>query len=88
MNIIKAEEEIRRVGNGNIRPVLEALCLTAMITVLNNLGFEVRDAPPITPPVTPPIQPTQGDICPDCGGNLIFQEGCATCPNCGYSKCG
>ena len=26
--------------------------------------------------------------CPRCGEpGLIFQEGCATCPNCGYSKC-
>jgi ribonucleoside-diphosphate reductase alpha chain len=26
--------------------------------------------------------------CPRCGeAGLIFQEGCATCPNCGYSKC-
>ncbi len=29
-------------------------------------------------------------VCPDCGGPLIFQEGCAKCLNggCGYSKCG
>ena len=27
--------------------------------------------------------------CPRCGeAGLIFQEGCAYCPNCGYSKCG
>lgn len=31
----------------------------------------------------------RGDItCPRCGnGTLIFQEGCATCLSCGYSKC-
>ena len=85
MNIIKAEEEIRRVGNGNIRPVLEALCLTAMETVLNILWVEAAEAP--APPVTPPSQGAQG-VCPDCGGQLNNQEGCATCPNCGYSKCG
>jgi ribonucleoside-diphosphate reductase alpha chain len=27
-------------------------------------------------------------ICPDCGGVAVPQNGCATCPNCGYSKCG
>jgi ribonucleoside-diphosphate reductase alpha chain len=26
--------------------------------------------------------------CPRCGsGSLMFQEGCATCLSCGYSKC-
>jgi ribonucleoside-diphosphate reductase alpha chain len=26
--------------------------------------------------------------CPDCGRELIFQEGCFVCPGCGYTKCG
>ena len=26
--------------------------------------------------------------CPDCGGPLRFVEGCSTCHQCGYSKCG
>jgi ribonucleoside-diphosphate reductase alpha chain len=25
--------------------------------------------------------------CPDCGGMLVLQEGCKTCPDCGWSKC-
>jgi len=25
--------------------------------------------------------------CPDCGGSLIYQEGCHVCPNCYYTKC-
>jgi len=25
--------------------------------------------------------------CPDCGAMLVFQEGCAVCEECGYSKC-
>lgn len=25
--------------------------------------------------------------CPDCGGILMHQEGCAICPNCGFTKC-
>ena len=29
----------------------------------------------------------QDDLCPECGGELTFKEGCATCLFCGYSKC-
>ncbi len=25
--------------------------------------------------------------CPECSGNLVFEEGCETCHDCGYSKC-
>lgn len=25
--------------------------------------------------------------CPDCSGELVFEEGCVLCPSCGYSKC-
>lgn len=25
--------------------------------------------------------------CPECGGRVIFEEGCETCKDCGYSKC-
>ncbi|MEJ2057028.1 MAG: adenosylcobalamin-dependent ribonucleoside-diphosphate reductase [Desulfofustis sp.] len=27
------------------------------------------------------------DTCPECSGNLVFEEGCETCKTCGYSKC-
>ena len=27
------------------------------------------------------------DICPECAGTLVFEEGCETCKSCGYSKC-
>jgi ribonucleoside-diphosphate reductase alpha chain len=30
---------------------------------------------------------SSGEICPDCGGVLVYMEDCATCPSCGYSKC-
>lgn len=33
-------------------------------------------------------QKVSGGVCPDCGSTLWYQEGCATCPNCGFSKCG
>ncbi|AGW12736.1 vitamin B12-dependent ribonucleotide reductase [Megalodesulfovibrio gigas] len=27
-------------------------------------------------------------VCPDCGGDLIYQEGCFCCQGCAYTKCG
>jgi len=29
-----------------------------------------------------------GETCPDCGGIVVLEEGCATCHSCGYSRCG
>ncbi|MGM0472189.1 MAG: adenosylcobalamin-dependent ribonucleoside-diphosphate reductase, partial [Bacillota bacterium] len=26
--------------------------------------------------------------CPECGEELIFEQGCSSCKNCGYSNCG
>ena len=26
--------------------------------------------------------------CPNCGNELIFEEGCMHCRECGYSRCG
>ena len=34
-----------------------------------------------------PQQFAQG-VCPDCGSTLWFEEGCANCRACGYSRCG
>ena len=33
---------------------------------------------------------TKGNKCPDCSseGTMVYKEGCHTCLNCGYSKCG
>ena len=28
-----------------------------------------------------------GEVCPDCGGKLVYVDGCKSCPNCGWSKC-
>jgi len=28
-----------------------------------------------------------GDVCPECKSEMVYKEGCATCPNCSWSKC-
>jgi ribonucleoside-diphosphate reductase alpha chain len=30
----------------------------------------------------------EGEVCPDCGGKLIRENGCIRCIECGWSKCG
>jgi ribonucleoside-diphosphate reductase alpha chain len=30
----------------------------------------------------------KGQECPNCGGKLIYQEGCLICKSCGSSRCG
>ncbi len=34
------------------------------------------------------LEEYKGQRCPECGAQMIVGEGCATCPVCGYSKCG
>ena len=29
-----------------------------------------------------------GEVCPECGQTISFEEGCMTCHFCGYTKCG
>ncbi len=33
-------------------------------------------------------QPIIGQMCPECGEELVFQEGCYLCQACSYTKCG
>ena len=27
-------------------------------------------------------------VCPECGGELVYSEGCVVCPKCAWSRCG
>lgn len=37
--------------------------------------------------ITPKTVPVSKAKCPQCGGELVFEGGCNTCKNCGWSKC-
>jgi len=34
------------------------------------------------------VHSLKGEVCPECGQTISFEEGCMTCHFCGYSKCG
>jgi ribonucleoside-diphosphate reductase alpha chain len=39
-------------------------------------------------PALPFSEIATGLLCPDCGSQLVFAEGCLVCRSCGYTKCG
>jgi ribonucleoside-diphosphate reductase alpha chain len=43
---------------------------------------------PNTAPQNPEMVKSWAGQCPDCGGPLIYQEGCNICLACGFTKCG
>jgi len=38
--------------------------------------------------VKKPTKSLRGEVCPECGQTISFEEGCMTCHFCGFSKCG
>ena len=60
-------------------------CADAIASVLHKYVKDEEDTA-----VKAVAEGSRNDIgqCPDCGGNLIHQEGCNICLSCGFTKCG
>jgi ribonucleoside-diphosphate reductase alpha chain len=70
-------------------------CADAIASVLEKYirektETETNEKPtnPNTPSQNPEMVKSWAGQCPDCGGPLIYQEGCNICLACGFTKCG
>jgi ribonucleoside-diphosphate reductase alpha chain len=64
-------------------------CADAIASVLEKyIKKEGTAGNPETPSKNPEMVKTWAGQCPDCGGPLIYQEGCNICLACGFTKCG
>lgn len=52
-----------------------------------NIGSVNRDGEQKEEPKKKKPVGKKADNCPECKGRLVFEEGCAKCPSCGYSVC-
>jgi len=63
-------------------------CADAIASVLEKYIREKPTTNPGTPSQNPELVKSWAGQCPDCGGPLIYQEGCNICLACGFTKCG
>ena len=64
-------------------------CADAIASVLEKyIKKEATVSNPETPSKNPEMVKSWAGQCPDCGGPLIYQEGCNICLACGFTKCG
>lgn len=64
-------------------------CGDAIASVLEKyIKKEPTSSNPETPSKSPETVKSWAGQCPDCGGPLIYQEGCNICLACGFTKCG
>lgn len=75
--------------NGNVRP------LSALARQYERLRRYRQSLPVDNPHATERVEADRASssvvgVCPDrdCRGNLVMKDGCPTCLDCGYSKCG
>jgi hypothetical protein len=87
------EQELHKRGyldaRGEERPLAELVARYAQTR-------QFRDAlpldnPSVDAPAETPVAPASfalPDPCPNCRGEMVMKDGCPTCLDCGYSKCG
>jgi ribonucleoside-diphosphate reductase alpha chain len=64
-------------------------CADAIASVLEKyINKEATVSNPEMPSRNPEMVKSWAGQCPDCGGPLIYQEGCNICLACGFTKCG
>jgi len=63
-------------------------CADAIASVLEKYVREKTATNPDAPSKNPETVKSWAGQCPDCGGPLIYQEGCNICLACGFTKCG
>lgn len=63
-------------------------CADAIASVLEKYIKEGTASNSETPSKNPEMVKSWAGQCPDCGGPLIYQEGCNICLGCGFTKCG
>jgi ribonucleoside-diphosphate reductase alpha chain len=63
-------------------------CADAIASVLEKYIREKTATNPDVPSKNPEMIKSWAGQCPDCGGPLIYQEGCNICLACGFTKCG
>jgi len=63
-------------------------CGDAIASVLEKYVKETAGTDPKVPSQNAETVKSWAGQCPDCGGPLIYQEGCNICVACGFTKCG
>jgi ribonucleoside-diphosphate reductase alpha chain len=63
-------------------------CADAIASVLEKYIKEKTPTNPDAPSQNLELVKSWAGQCPDCGGPLIYQEGCNICLACGFTKCG
>ncbi len=63
-------------------------CADAIASVLEKYIREKTASNPDVASKNPEMVKSWAGQCPDCGGPLIYQEGCNICLACGFTKCG
>ena len=59
----------------------------ALIDMHNEMLSDISDEEVIPKQSTKIVKKSVLPKCPQCGGNLVFEGGCNTCKDCGWSKC-